>query len=215
MKKAIFILSYLLIPAIPVFIYLNNLKPALNSYAISVSLGIAAFIFICNQFILASRPGFLVKSFTLKGILAFHQTMPIVILAMAAVHKALKESNGFSDDSFQAALGAVAWWAFAAAVIFTVMLMANTFWLKLDILKRLKTWVYKTFSLTYKKTRIAHNATVAAGILLLFHVLLASSSSFKSNPAGISFMVFWLLFSLFLYGRYKIKGIASARKETK
>jgi len=215
MRKGVFFLSYFLVPVIPAFLYLRSLEGSMDSYSVSVALGIGAFIFICNQFILASRPAPAVKALGIRGLLAFHGTMPVCILAMAAAHKLLKELNGFYDDSFQATLGAVAWWTFAAVVVFTVMLMANTFWLRISFVKTLKSWVYKKIGLTYKGARILHNLTVAAGILLLFHVLLASSSNFGSNPAGIVFMGCWLLFSLVLYGRYKIKGVASSGKEAK
>jgi predicted ferric reductase len=161
---------------------------------------------ICNQFFLASKPSFAVKTLGIKGLVSFHSTMPVLIIVVALAHKLLKESNGYSEDSFQATFGSVAWWILAVVIVFTVLFMANTFWLKLDVLKKLKTFVYEKTGLNYKTTRLLHNATVITGVIILIHVFLASSSSYTVNFAGIAVMACWMLFSLFAYFVYRLKG---------
>ena len=206
MKKIFFFIGYFLLPLVPAVLYLTSIGSPFNSYVLSVIFGIYAFIMICNQFFLASKPSFAVKALGMKGLVSFHSTMPVVIIVVALAHKLLKESNGYSEESFQAGFGSVAWWIFAVVIVFTVLFMANTFWLKLDVLKKLKTFVYEKTGLNYKTTRVLHNVTVIAGVIILIHVFLASSSSYTVNFAGIMVMACWMIFSLVLYLVYRLKG---------
>lgn len=206
MKKFLFFAGYFLFPIIPVAIYLSGLQPDFSTYTVSVCLGIYAYVFIAGQFLLAARPGFAVRTLGQKGLVSFHSTMPVVILVIAAVHKFLKEANGFAEDAFQARFGAIAWWTFAVLVVFAVLFMANTVWMRLGFLKKLKELVYKKTGLSYKIARVLHNIAVLAGIVILVHVLLASTSSFGSNPVGIVFLAALMLFCLGAYLVYRIKG---------
>lgn len=206
MKKAFFFIGYFFLPLIPVFFYVSSIGSPFNSYVLSVILGIYAFVMICNQFLLASKPSFAVKALGMKGLVSFHSTMPVCIVIVALAHKLLKESNGYSDDSFQATFGAVAWWMFAVVIVFTVLFMANTFWLKIDLLKKLKTFIYDKTGLNYKRSRVLHNVTVIAGIIILIHVFLATSSNYTVNLTGIAVMACWMIFSLFVYFVYRLKG---------
>ena len=206
MKKFFFFVCYFFLPLIPIFLYLTSIGSPFNSYVLSVILGIFAFIMICNQFLLATKPSFAVKSLGMKGLVLFHSTMPVCIVIVALAHKLLKESNGYSEESFQATFGSVAWWIFAVVIVFTVLFMANTFWLKLDMLKKLKTFVYEKTGLNYKSSRVLHNVTVIAGVVILIHVFLATSSSYTVNFAGIAVMACWMIFSLVLYLVYRLKG---------
>lgn len=206
MKKFMFVLCYFLSPLIPLSLYLASAGFSVDTYTLSVVFGIFAFIFVCNQFLLASRPSFVVNAIGMKGLISFHSSAPLLILVFAGTHKILKELNGFGDDTVQATFGSVSWWTFAVVTVFTVLFMANTFWLKISLLKNIKDWVYKKTGLTYKGARLLHNVTVIAGFMILVHVFLASSSAFASNPVGFSIMAFWMLFSLSVYFSYRLKG---------
>ena len=206
MKKIGVILLYLLSLTIPVTLYLLALGGGFDSYSLSVILGISAFIMVGNQFILASRPRFVVSAFGTKGILSFHGTMPVFILIFAGTHKILKEFNGFSDETLQGSLGGTVWWLFLAVTILTVLLMANTFWMKIKPLSSFKKWTYKKTGLNYKIMRVLHNITVVAAVLIMVHVLLASTGSFSDNPAGILWMIGWMILSLAMYLVYRLHG---------
>ena len=73
-------------------------------------------------------------------------------------------------------------------------------------MKKLKELVYKKTGLTYKIARVLHNIAVLAGIVILVHVLLASTSSFSANPVGIVFLAALMLFCLGAYFIYRING---------
>lgn len=206
MRKALFSLCFFLTPFVPAFFYARSAGTGFETYTASIVLGVYAFVLVCDQFILASRPGFAVKVFGTKGLLSVHMIVPVLILALAGIHKLLKAANGFPDDSPQATLGAAAWWTFAVAVAAAVLFMANTFWLRLGIVKRLRSWVYATARLDYKKSRVLHNVTVLAALTILIHVSLASSSYFPANPVGIGLLAVWMVFSLGLYLTYRLRG---------
>ena len=206
MKRALFFIAYFLAPAIPVALYMRSLGGGAGVYSGSVVLGITAFILICNQYILASRPTFIVKALGLKSLLAFHSIMPIVLIGMAGMHSQLKEAAGFSDDTLQATLGSATLAVFIAAAVLAILFLAN---INLPIalkLREFRKWAQDRLALSYRLTRAFHNITVVAGVAIMVHVLLASSSDFKVNPVGAGWMIAWLALSLGLYARYRLNG---------
>jgi len=211
MKKALFLAGYFLFPLVPVFLYAGSAGSGMDSYTLSVAFGVYAFALFGGQFFLASRPRIAVDALGLKGLLALHGTVPALAVVLAVAHRFLKGANGFSLEGFQASLGGLSLALFAFAVIFAVLLMANTFWLKIAILKSFKAWFMQKTGLTYKGARLVHNVTVLAGIVLLAHVFLASSSHWSANPAGIGLLALWMLFSLGMYAGYRLKGRPAQR----
>lgn len=206
MKRILFVLFYLLVPLIPLYFYVQFIGSELNQYTLSVVLGLYSFVWLCNQFILAARPKLLVRIFGTKDLAVLHSVMPLVIIILAALHRMLKISYGFSPETPQARLGAFAWWLYAFVIVFTLLLMANTILMKVSPLKRFKDFVYAKTGLTYKVARLFHNITLLGAFALLAHLALASSSQFSHNPWGTGFLILWLLFSLVLYVRYRLLG---------
>jgi len=206
MKRSLFFIAYAATPSIPAILYLRYSGGGFNAYAVSVALGVTAFILICNQFILASRPAFAVKALGLKGLLAFHGAMPLVILVVAAVHRLLKEAAGFPLESAQAKVGAAAWWVFAAAAAFAILFLASFNLPVMTKLKALRAWAQERYHLGYKLARAFHNVTVAGALTVIIHAMLASSSEFTANPLGAAWLLAWAGLSLGMYARYRIRG---------
>ncbi len=206
MKRTVFFIAYFLTPVIPAFFYTRATSSGIDSYSVSVALGAGAFIMLCNQFILASRHGWVVTALGLKSLLAFHGTMSFFILAMAGTHRVLKAGVGFPMNSTQAILGSLSFLVFVLAAIFAVVFLAT---INLPValkLREFRKWAQDRFGLSYKLTRAFHNVTVAAGMAIMAHVLLASSSDFSANPAGAGWMVAWFALSLGFYLRYRLHG---------
>lgn len=206
MKRILFFVVYFLTPVVPIVLYLRSVGTGIDSYSLSVALGITAFILLCNQFMLASKPAFAVAALGTRRLVTMHGTVPVFILAIAGVHLTLKELNGFPEDTLQARFGAATLVLSAIVIVLAVLLMANTFWFKLAVVQNFRKWVYATFKLTYKGARLLHNMTVLAAILVMVHVLLASSGSFVANPAGVVWMCGWMALALVMYGRYRMLG---------
>lgn len=205
-KGILFFVWYVLWPLIPVFLYIQSSGTELNRYALSVFLGIYAFVWLCNQFILAAKPKLLSSILGAKGLLDLHSIMPVVIIILAALHRILKAAYGFSLETAQARLGGLAWWLYALIIVFTLLFMANTKLMHIGLLKRLKDFVYEETGLTYKRARVFHNLTVLGALIILTHMGLASSSQIAVNPLGVAFLLIWMLISLGLYIRYRLRG---------
>ena len=212
MTKAAFYGAYFLSPLVPIMIYIATLSVPIDLYGLSVMLGITAFVFLCSQFILASRPAWAIKALGQKELTRFHSTMPALIVALAVVHKTIKELAGFDTESLQADFGAASLAIFVVVIIFAALFMATTFWMKMDLLKKFKALVYERTGLDYKRARFLHNLTVGAALLLLIHVLFASTSRFSENPLGAFVMMGWMIASLGFYARYRVNGRATAPK---
>lgn len=206
MGQVLFIVLWFLFPALPASLYVQTAGSGLDAYTVSVALGVFAFTLVMGQFLLASRPAWATRALGTKGLLSLHATVPVVIVASAIAHETLKEAAGFSDETAQATLGGIALVTFAAVTVLTVLLMANTFWMKLPVVKKLKEWTYAKTGLTYKLVRALHNVTVLAGAIIIVHMLLASSSSFAANPAGAGILVAWAALSLGSYAVYRVRG---------
>jgi predicted ferric reductase len=206
MKRTLFYIWYIVWPLIPLYFYLNSLGFEFNQYTVSVALGVFAFVWLSNQFLLAAKPALLTSILGTKGLLSLHSTMPVIILVMAGLHRILKVAYGFNPDSFQAVFGGFAWWLYAIVIVCTLLLMANTKLMKVPFIKAFKDLVYAKTFLNYKRARLLHNITVLGAFALLVHMALASSSQFSQNPWGLSFLLLWMLFSLALYLRYRLRG---------
>jgi len=211
MNILFFVLIYLIAISIPGLLYLASLGGiallATDPHAVSVVLGTTAFAVFSTQFLLAAKPRIALSALGTKGLLSFHGTMAIIALILAIVHKTLKEDVlGFPDDTVQTGFGKAAAAIFFIAIVLAAFLMANTFWMRFSILKGFKQRVYAAFSLSYPRMRIIHNITVIGGVLILFHVLLASTSDFSANPLGSLWVAGWMLFCLGAYGRYRLVG---------
>lgn len=206
MKRLSFYLLYLFSPAIPSLLFYNSTGGFFDAYTLSVLLGVYAFVLLCNQLLLASRPGFAVAAMGIKGLLALHASAPIFILAMAIAHRILKDESGFDLRSTQAMIGAVVLAVFFVASIAAFLLIANVRPPLGTTLRTLRGWVEKTFKLGYKASRSFHAITVLALVALAVHVSLASSASFAGNPLGTTWLGTWLAISLGMFIRYRIRG---------
>lgn len=206
MKKRFFWLYYLMILLVPPFLYLVSSGFLLDTYTLSIFFGVSAFVLLCNQLVLASRPRFIVESVGQKAMLSLHNVFPVLILFFGAMHKILKEVNGYSDSSFQASFGIGVWWSLLIIVIFTVLFMANTFVIKIDFIKKMRAFVYQKTGLTYTRARMFHNFIIILLYILMVHVFLASTSDFTTNPIGIISMFVLMIFSSIMYIKYRLKG---------
>jgi predicted ferric reductase len=206
MKRIFFHALYLISPVIPSALFFASSGGGLNGYSASVILGVYAFVLLCNQLILATRPKIAVTAMGIKGLLALHGTAPIFILGMAIVHRILKEASGFDMGSAQAIIGMAVLAVFFIASMAAFLLLANVKPPLGTKLRTLRIWVEKTFKLGYKASRALHAITVLALAALAVHVSLASSASLAANPFGAVWLGAWFTFSLGMYIRYRVRG---------
>lgn len=206
MKHTTFHLGFFLTPLVPVIVYLWTAGAQYDSYSISIIFGVYAFILVCNQFYLASQPVWMTKLLGAKAVRALHGSSPLLIVLLSFVHAMLKLSNGFTLSTTQALLGLTAFILFFVGTMAALLFFANTLLTKKEPFASFRTKTYEKTGLTHQKARAMHNLMVVAGLVVLMHVLGASTSSFSYNPWGMSILLAWMAFTLLSYLNYRLKG---------
>ncbi len=206
MKQRLTYLGFFLTPFIPVIFYLISAQAVLDAYALSIVFGVYAFVLVCNQFYLASQPAFLLKLLSAKQVRALHSTAPLLLLAMGGAHALLKLSVGFTLSSSQAVIGLLAFVLFFVGILSALVFFANTLLTKRLAFASLRTSMMAKSGITHQKARTMHNLMVPTAIIVLAHVLLASTSDFTYNPWGMSMLVTWMIYSLLSYLNYRLSG---------
>lgn len=206
MKQRLTYLGFFLTPFIPVIFYLVGAQAGYDGYALSIVFGVYAFVLVCNQFYLASQPAFLLKLLSAKQVRTLHGTVPLLLLALGGSHAILKLTFGFTLSTSQALLGLSAFVLFFVGILSALLLFANTLLTKRPAFANFKNSVYGKSGMTHQKARLMHNLMVPTGILVMVHVLLASTSDFSYNPWGMSILVIWMVYSLLSYLNYRLSG---------
>ena len=206
MKTATFIAVYVASPLIPAAFYASSMSGTIDAYSASMILGVAAYILLCNQLILASRPAFVIEAIGAKGLAALHGSAPLAILAMAVAHRALKDYMGFDMGSAHAIIGLAALIMLFMATAAAAAFLAKPAGRAAEAIKAFRAKAAERLGLTYKTARALHGMVAAAVVALGAHALMASSSTLSGNPIGTVWLAVWTALSLFLYIRYRISG---------
>ncbi|NLA97285.1 MAG: hypothetical protein GX836_03610 [Spirochaetales bacterium] len=206
MKQRLTYLGFFLTPFIPVIFYVVSAGTGYDAYALSIVFGVYAFVLVCNQFYLASQPAFLLKLLSAKQVRTLHSTSPLLLLALGGTHALLKLNVGFTLSTTQAVIGLLAFMLFFVGILSALMLFANTILTKRMAFAAIRTNVMTKGGLTHQKARAMHNLMVPTGLLVLAHVVLASTSDFTYNPWGMSMLVLWMVYSLLSYLNYRLSG---------
>ncbi len=206
MAKALFLAAYLASPAVPAWLYVASVSGSLDSYSVSMILGIFAYVLLCDQLVLASRPAFALEALGTKGLAALHGSAPIAVIGLAVAHRAVKASLGFDLGSAQATLGAAALTVIVVASVAAAALMAKPVGRVAEPIKAWRARVASRFGVSYKVARAFHALAAVAVAALFVHVLLASSSGLSANPWGTAWLSAWTALSFFSYARYRLSG---------
>lgn len=217
MKKFLFLLVWVGLAVPPFFFYTSAQflleDPSGYVTAVSMALGILAFTLLAGQFLLAAKPAFATAIWGKTGLVSLHGIMAVVALLVAFAHRTVKVMVlGASDDTLQARLGTLAWLGLVLVAVITVLVMANTFWMKIPLLKRLKDWAQKKAGLTYQRLRLFHNLNLLLAGTLAVHIFLASSSHLDLNPWGPAWLGGWFAVCLGFYLVYRLRGRAQPQK---
>lgn len=217
MRGRLFYALYFASPLMAVAIFAIRLRSFANVYFLSVALGLAAYTYLCNQFILAARPHFLVEGVGAKRLQILHVSMPCLILVLAALHRVLKlglrfaadglpmssgffaslmdaakHGLGFKEGTLMADLGAAAWWLLLALSVLSALLFSKESFRRFALVRRLREFA-RSHGLGEEKARAGHAVMAVAALAVLTHVFLSSSSTPSSNAPG----AVWLFAYLF------------------
>jgi predicted ferric reductase len=169
-------------------------------------LGIYAYVLLCDQLVLASRPAFALGALGSKGLAALHGSAPIAVIALAVAHRAIKSSLGFDLGSVQAITGAAALTAVIIASLAAAALLAKPAGRYAASVQAWRARVAARIGVNYKVARAFHGLAAVALAALFVHVLLTSSSGLSANPWGTAWLAAWTALSFFSYARYRLSG---------
>lgn len=206
MKQRLAYIVFFLAPIIPVIFYVIGAQAGFDGYGVSVVFGVYAFVLVCNQFYLATQPSFLLKLLSAKQIRNLHMSSPLVLLVLACAHLSLKLIVGFTLSTTQAIVGLAAFILFVLGVFSAMLLFANTLLTRKPAFTHLKNTIYSKTGLNLQKTKRLHTIMVPASLLILAHMLLASTSDFTYNPWGTAILTAWMVFCLLSYLTYWLRG---------
>ncbi len=201
-----FIAFYISALAVPAVLFILPLGGVYDSYSASVLFGTISWAIFANQVFLASKPGFALKALGTKRLLAFHGIMAPVGLMGAIVHRTLKVAVGFEVTSVQALLGAAVLASLLVIALVAFLLMSPAYFPLGKTVRSFKDLILVKTPLNYLGLRAFHALTVPLLIILLMHVLMASTAQFSVNPLGFSVMVIWTIKAIILYIRYRMRG---------
>ena len=238
MHRRAFYALFFASPAVAIAIYAIRLRSFANVYFLSVALGLAAYTYLCNQFILAARPRFLVEGVGAKRLQILHVSMPCLILVLAALHRVLKlglglqqvpdgqpmpsgflasfvdaldHGLGFREGTMMANLGSAAWWLLLAFSVLAAILFSKTFFLRLAVVRKVRELAV-SHGLGEEKARRGHATIALAALASLVHMLLSSSSALSSNGAGAIWLLAYLVGCLAFYSVTTLRHLRRAER---
>src|SRR6056297_1340505 len=92
LERPFWIIAYLLSPLIPLSMYLAGFWANLfEGWAFSMAVGIFAYVWYLNQFIIAARPAYWEQLYGLDRMYRFHGYMAIAASVMAIIHVVIKQ----------------------------------------------------------------------------------------------------------------------------
>ena len=172
-KKYLYLIIYFLSP-IPIGVTLYNSDPLRYGTIqglLPMLLGSFAFTWLTWQFVISARPKFIERHFGMDKLYRFHGWMAVTAILAAFVHKLLEY-----EGTFATTLGETALYIFAGIAGITFLLMVDSIFLKIPLVK----WIRKTLKpikiLHRRNFVLLHNLTILALILIFVHVMLSSSA---------------------------------------
>ena len=202
LERPFWITAYVLSPLIPLSLYLAGLwSNLLEGWALSMAVGVFAYVWYLNQFIIAARPAYWEQLYGLDRMYRFHGYMAIAATVMATVHIVIKR-NTFPSITVQQSFGIAAITVFVIVILATVVFMVQSHVARLRPVRRLRNYAAERWRWQYHHLRRFHNLVVIAAFLVLAHVLIAFSTREAIWRSAV--MTLWFVVALGMYGRRKI-----------
>ena len=182
-------LAYVLVVALFLFVYLQayvyRIAQIIDPFTISMYTGIIAYVVFLTQFLLAGRIRLLERVIGQDSLLRIHGFLGISLAVLIALHGIIKLV--IFGPSIQTVFGSL------AVVIYLFLAPAAILVLQGRAAR-------KAESPPYEKTKIRHNFFLAAAVLVVIHVQLASSTY---SIATRILTIGWAILSLGAYFNHK------------
>ncbi|MDT8298273.1 MAG: hypothetical protein RQ801_08245, partial [Spirochaetaceae bacterium] len=193
-STTILLILYLVLPlGFTSLYFIGNMYSPLalfESYNLSMIAGTLAYMVFMSQFVISSRMRFIERVIPQDRLLSLHGLTGMILAGLVLVHFIMKYVLvlRYGGVTLQSAFGALAVFIYAVLAPLAILVLRGR-------------KPRKGGSPPYEKNRKRHNLFALAGLLVVVHVLLASST--WSWPLKITTLA-WGLFSLGTYVRHKM-----------
>lgn len=201
-KRVLWVALYVLLIALPCFLYwkdarANGILPAMTASGL---LGLAAYSLFALEFLLASRPKFVDRVFSLDRLYRFHMFMAVAAVLLAFAHKLIKDA--YYQASLNKTLGNLALLVFALVAAFSAFWMTDRLFFRAALAARFRKFLRKLADGRYQSKVLLHNVVVLCMVTVLVHVLLAYSVK-ADLPLMLALLAYFAVPALF-YLHHKI-----------
>ena len=191
---------YFLTPILPIALILQTSNFYFqNAYMmLSMILGVVAYVWLVNQFILSARPKFIERYFGMDRLYRFHNTMAVISFFLALTHNQIKERVfGLEKELGQAALI-----LFGSIIVFSLVFLGDSFLRKWRPIQTLRKFSAEKLRLKFKIVRFFHNFTLVAAAILAIHVNQSSAAS-VSLPVRVFYITYFAIaISFYIYHKF-------------
>lgn len=159
--------------------------------------GLTAYTLFTFELLLVSKNKFLDKYFGLDKLYRFHMLIAVIAIVFSLIHKLLNNQG----DSFQTQFGDVAFILFIAVGVFSILMMVSKLFFKFAPIDYIRKLLTNTLKIKYQYKVLLHNIMVIAIIILVVHILLASTVKYNLALELILILYFAIPFVSYLYNK--------------
>lgn len=218
-------------PLVAVLIHALRYGWNFDAYHLSVMLGLAAFTWACNQFVLATHPRIIRQALGRKRLGRLHRRMALAILAAGGLHGMLKVGllfgaapvarpasplgsiaysalwgQGFRRVNPQVISGELGWFILLCGTVLTLLFIAPGISLRLRTVRHWRAMFFERTGNGYRIFRKLHVFWTALTLYFLLHAVFSSGENFVANPVGATWLLCYVvacmsIFSLALIRR--------------
>lgn len=197
-KKFLWLAAYFLSPLVLFYFVVDNPSPDIQltpDYLLSAFAGAFAYTWFSYQFILSSRPKFIVKRFGMDKTYRFHGIMALVSIGLGLIHYLIRRTYAEPNPA----------WGLYALILFVLTGGLGFIFLLSSRLRKIK-WIeglrqFMEDKVGFKRqySVLAHNLSIVASTFLFIHVIRSSASQFSIYARVIMIVLYVVAVLFWLY----------------
>ncbi len=177
--KIFWLLVYFLSPLITISIFYIITPDFYHTplHMLATGFAITAYVWLTYEFILTSRPKFLDQNFGMDKIIDFHAAMSVVALLLGTIHAII--IINIRANITQIGTGLIHILLYAIVMVLGLAFLSNTVLLRFKPFQKLSNGTTKLLTIRYHVAKAIHNITMIATIVLYFHLLVATATTYS------------------------------------
>ena len=146
-------------------------------HMLATGFAIAAYVWLTYEFILTSRPKFLDQNFGMDKIIDFHAAMSVIALLLGIIHAII--IINIRANITQIGTGLIHIILYVIIMILGLAFLSNTVLVRFKLFQKLSDGTSKLLTIRYHVAKAIHNVTMIATIVLYFHLLVATATTYS------------------------------------